>query len=115
MKLSKEELLDLFEEMVLIREFERKIYEFATTGIVSGSVHLCIGEEAAAVGTVKSMGPDDYLLPTHRGHGQGLAGGTDPKNFLQRYLAKKVVYAKEESVQCISLIKNIIVSELKGF
>ncbi len=69
MKLSKEELLDLFEEMVLIREFERKVYEFATTGVVRGSVHLCIGEEAAAVGTVKSIGQDDYLLPTHRGHG----------------------------------------------
>ena len=89
MKLPKEELLDLFEEMVLIREFERKVYEFATTGVVRGSVHLCIGEEAAAVGTVKSMGKDDYLLPTHRGHGQGLASGTEPKKLLAEILGKE--------------------------
>lgn len=89
MKLSKEKLLELFEKMVLIRQFERKVFEFATTGVVRGSVHLCIGEEAAAVGAVMSMGKDDYLLPTHRGHGQGLAGGTDPKKFLAEIIGKE--------------------------
>jgi len=89
MKLPKEKLLELFEKMVLIRQFERKVFEFATTGVVRGSVHLCIGEEAAAVGTVMSMGKDDYLLPTHRGHGQGLAGGTEPKKFLAEIIGKE--------------------------
>ncbi len=89
MKLSKEKLLELFEKMVLIRQFERKVFEFATTGVVRGSVHLCIGEEAAAVGAVMSMGKDDYLLPTHRGHGQGLAGGTEPKKFLAEIIGKE--------------------------
>lgn len=89
MKLSKEKLLELFEKMVLIRQFERKVFEFSTTGVVRGSVHLCIGEEAAAVGAVMSMGKDDYLLPTHRGHGQGLAGGTDPKKFLAEIIGKE--------------------------
>lgn len=89
MKLSKEKLLELFEKMVIIRQFERKVYEFATTGVVRGSVHLCIGEEAAAVGTVMSMGKDDYLLPTHRGHGQGLASGTEPKKLLAEIIGKE--------------------------
>jgi len=89
MKISKEKLLELFEKMVLIRQFERKVYEFATTGVVRGSVHLCIGEEAAAAGTVMSMGKDDYLLPTHRGHGQGLAGGTESKKLLAEIIGRE--------------------------
>ena len=75
--------------MLLIRQFERKLYEFASKGIVRGSVHLCIGEEASAVGTVLSMEKDDYLLPTHRGHGQGLAFGSEPKKLLAEILGKE--------------------------
>ena len=89
MKISKEKKLELFEKMLLVRQFERKIYEFATTGVVRGSVHLCIGEEASAVGTVLSLKKDDYILPTHRGHGQGLAFGSEPREFLAEILGKE--------------------------
>jgi pyruvate dehydrogenase E1 component alpha subunit len=94
MKISKEKKLELYEKMLLIRQFERKIYEFATTGVVRGSVHLCIGEEASAAGTVSSAKKDDYILPTHRGHGQGLAHGTDPNKFLAEIIGKETGLCK---------------------
>ncbi len=94
MKIPKEKKLELFEKMLLVRQFERKVYEFATTGVVKGSVHLCIGEEASAVGTVLSMEKDDYILPTHRGHGQGLAFGTEPGKFLAEILGKETGLCK---------------------
>lgn len=94
MKLSKEKSLELFEKMLLVRQFERKVYEFATTAVIRGSVHLCIGEEAAAVGTVMNMGKNDYLLPTHRGHGQALAGGTEPKKLLAEIIGKETGLCK---------------------
>jgi len=94
MKLSKEKSLEFYEKMLLIRQFERKVYEFAVTAVVRGSVHLCIGEEAAAVGTVMSMEKSDYLLPTHRGHGQALAGGTDPKKLLAEIIGKETGLCK---------------------
>jgi TPP-dependent pyruvate/acetoin dehydrogenase alpha subunit len=89
MRITKKKKLELFEKMVLIRQFERKIYEFATTGVVRGSVHLCIGEEAASAGTVMSMADQDYILPTHRGHGQGLAGGTEPRKLMAEIIGRE--------------------------
>ena len=94
MKISKEKMLELFEKMVLARQFERKVYEFATTGVIRGSVHLCIGEEASAAGTAMSMGKEDYILPTHRGHGQGLASGTEPKKLMAEILGKETGLCK---------------------
>ena len=94
MKISKEKKLELFEKMLLVRKFENKIYEFATKGVVRGSVHLCIGEEASAVGTVLSLEKDDYILPTHRGHGQGLAFGADPRKFLAEILGRETGLCK---------------------
>ncbi len=89
MKLSNKLLTDLYEKMVLVRQFEQKVYDLATRSIVHGSVHLCIGEEASAVGTVAPLKEEDYILPTHRGHGQGLAKGADPKNFLAEIIGRQ--------------------------
>ncbi len=89
MKITNKLLLELFEKMVLVRSFERKIYDLATRSIVHGSVHLCIGEEAASVGTTMPLEDRDYILPTHRGHGQGLAKGADPDTFLAEIIGRE--------------------------
>jgi TPP-dependent pyruvate/acetoin dehydrogenase alpha subunit len=75
-------LLSFYEKMLLARSFEYKLFELAKKGTIRGSVHFCIGEEAAAVGTCLAIGQQDYIMPTHRGHGQELAKGTDPGRLL---------------------------------
>ena len=52
MDLDKDLSLKLLEKMLLARKFEEKVYDLAKKGVVHGSVHLCIGEEATAAGTV---------------------------------------------------------------
>lgn len=47
-------------------------------GEVPGSIHLCIGQEAIPVGACQSLGPDDYVTTTYRGHGWALAHGVSP-------------------------------------
>lgn len=94
MKLNKNMKLKLFEKMLLVRRFEEEVYRLATRGFINGSVHLCIGEEAAAVGTVLAIDKNDYILPTHRGHGQILAKGTNPKKLMAEILGKETGLCK---------------------
>lgn len=94
MEFSEETLLEFLEKMILVRKFEEKVFELAKKGTVFGSVHLCIGEEATAVGTVLALDKSDYIMPTHRGHGQALAKGADPKRFLAEIIAKETGLCK---------------------
>lgn len=66
-----------FEMLVLIREFETKVYDSFVAGLVQGTTHLCQGQEAVSVGTVMALRDDDYLTYTYRGHGPCIARGMD--------------------------------------
>ncbi len=76
---QKDELLELYHRMLLIRRFEEKVGEMYTRAKMGGYVHLNIGEEATVVGAVSALGPQDYLFTSYREHGHALARGTDPK------------------------------------
>jgi TPP-dependent pyruvate/acetoin dehydrogenase alpha subunit len=83
-------LLMLFlEKMLLIRQFESKVAEFARKGIFRGSIHFSTGEEATAVGSCLAVEAHDYILPTHRGHGQELAKGCDPSRLMAEIIGKR--------------------------
>jgi len=80
--------LTFLEKLYLIRSFEKKVYEFAERGLVFGSTHLGIGEEATSVGTLLNIKKDDYLIATHRGHGQELMKGTDVNSMMAEMIGK---------------------------
>jgi len=94
MKIETNIKLEFFKKMLLIRQFEYKIVEFARSGKIYGSVHLCVGEEASAVGSGFALKKEDYILPTHRGHGQAIARGTDVNRFLAEISAKETGLCK---------------------
>lgn len=94
MNVTQTRLLEFFEKMVLIRKFEDTVYDLAKRGVVHGSVHLCSGEEAPAVGACAALTPDDCILPTHRGHGQFLAKGADPNRLLAEIIGREAGYCK---------------------
>ena len=73
--LSREHGLRLLRQMVLIRRFEEKAAELYTLGKIRGFLHLYIGEEAVAVGTMQALTRDDNVVATYREHGQALARG----------------------------------------
>jgi len=80
--------LKFLENMYTIRQFELRLYKLAERGLVFGSVHLCIGEEATAVGTCMNLKKEDYMIATHRGHGQEIAKGSDVNEMMAEMLGK---------------------------
>ncbi|AUW59125.1 pyruvate dehydrogenase (acetyl-transferring) E1 component subunit alpha [Sphingobium sp. SCG-1] len=79
-KASKEELLEFYRQMVLIRRFEEKAGQLYGLGLIGGFCHLYIGQEAVAVGIQSALEPGkDSVITGYRDHGHMLAYGIDPK------------------------------------
>jgi pyruvate dehydrogenase E1 component alpha subunit len=83
-----EEMGEMFRAMTLIRRFEERASEEYMAGRIGGFLHLAIGEEAAIVGTVSALRPDDPLTSTYREHGQALARGSDPRAIMAELLGR---------------------------
>ena len=77
---SKEELLDFYKQMLLIRRFEERAGQLYGLGLIGGFCHLYIGQEAVAVGLQSAMTVGkDSVITGYRDHGHMLAYGIDPK------------------------------------
>ena len=71
-KYEKEFLKELLVKLYRVRKFEEQVQLLFTKGMVHGTTHLGIGEEATAVGTISALKEQDYVFGTHRGHVQAL-------------------------------------------
>ena len=77
---KREELLQLYREMLLIRRFEERAGQLYGLGLIGGFCHLYIGQEAVAVGLQSAMRVGkDSVITGYRDHGHMLAYGIDPK------------------------------------
>jgi pyruvate dehydrogenase E1 component alpha subunit len=65
----------LLRQMIRVRRFEEKCVELYSATKIRGFLHLCIGEEAVAVGVISSLGPGDAVVSTYREHGHALVRG----------------------------------------
>ena len=92
MAVEKEKLLNLYRTMVRIRRFEERVSEEFAAGSIPGSVHVYIGEEAVATGTIAHLRKDDYIMSTHRGHGHLIAKGGKIDLMMAELFAKKTGY-----------------------
>ena len=77
MQLSREALLQAYRQMKTIRTFEERLHDEIALGEIAGFTHLYAGQEACAVGVCEHLGPTDYIISTHRGHGHCIAKGCD--------------------------------------
>ena len=59
---EKNEMLELFRQMYLIRQFELACGENYTKGNIRGFLHLYIGQEATAVGSISCLNDEDYII-----------------------------------------------------
>jgi pyruvate dehydrogenase E1 component alpha subunit len=80
--------------MHVIRKFEEVAEASYMRGLVHGTMHLSIGQEASAVGSILALRPDDYILSTHRGHGHCIAKGADPSKMLAEFFGKETGYCR---------------------
>ena len=77
---SKDDLLEFYRQMLLIRRFEERAGQLYGLGLIGGFCHLYIGQEAVAVGLQSALTPGkDSVITGYRDHGHMLAYGIDPK------------------------------------
>lgn len=86
---DREELLAMYERMLLIRRMEKQLAADFKEGKLPGAVHLYVGQEAIAVGVCQALEDTDKISSTHRGHGHFLAKGGDPGAMMAEIYAKR--------------------------
>jgi TPP-dependent pyruvate/acetoin dehydrogenase alpha subunit len=73
--LETDQLLALYRRMLLLREFEERVYYLFLQGEIPGTVHQYQGQEGVAVGVCDQLSATDWITSTHRSHGHALAKG----------------------------------------
>jgi pyruvate dehydrogenase E1 component alpha subunit len=77
---TRDELLEFYKQMLLIRRFEERAGQLYGLGLIGGFCHLYLGQEAVAVGLQSAMKVGrDSVITGYRDHGHMLAYGIDPK------------------------------------
>lgn len=79
---SKDDLLQYYRDMLLIRRFEEKAGQLYGMGLIGGFCHLYIGQEAVVVGLEAAAEEGDKRITSYRDHGHMLACGMDPKGVM---------------------------------
>jgi 2-oxoisovalerate dehydrogenase E1 component len=86
--LSKDRLLALFRQMVVIRTCEEQLVKLYAAGKIYGACHTYTGEEAVATGVCAHLTTDDIVFSTHRGHGHALGKGVTPLELIAEVMGK---------------------------
>jgi 2-oxoisovalerate dehydrogenase E1 component len=84
----------LLARMLLIREFEERSHKLFLDGIVKGTAHSSVGQEAIAVAACAALRPSDFIVSHHRGHGHCLGKGAKPDLMMAELLGKAEGYCK---------------------
>jgi pyruvate dehydrogenase E1 component alpha subunit len=94
LKTSKDELLSLYKDMLLIRRFEEKAGQLYGMGQIAGFCHLYIGQEAVVVGTRASMVDGDQMITGYRDHGHMLACGMESRGVMAELTGRAGGYSR---------------------
>jgi acetoin:2,6-dichlorophenolindophenol oxidoreductase subunit alpha len=81
-------LREMLARMLVIRRVEERLGSDSLAGRLPGNVHLCVGQEAVAVGVCSNLSDDDYITSTHRGHGHFIAKGGEPRRMVAEVYAR---------------------------
>ncbi|OYV33535.1 MAG: pyruvate dehydrogenase (acetyl-transferring) E1 component subunit alpha [Acidocella sp. 20-61-6] len=106
--MGKDELLDAYSTMLLIRRFEEKAGQLYGMGLIAGFCHLYIGQEAVVVGMKHATSDGDEVITSYRDHGHMLACGMDPKGVMAELTGRSGGYShgKGGSMHMFSREKN---------
>lgn len=88
MPFRKNEVPELYEKMLLIRRFEENCGRLYMEGKIRGFLHLYIGEEAIAVGSISALREDDFVISHYRDHGHALSRGMEPQIVMAELMGK---------------------------
>jgi acetoin:2,6-dichlorophenolindophenol oxidoreductase subunit alpha len=80
--------IEQYARMIEIRDLEERVNGLFASGSIHGTTHLCIGQEALAVGLAAVLRPTDVVTATYRGHGMALALGMTPRSVLAEIMGR---------------------------
>jgi pyruvate dehydrogenase E1 component alpha subunit len=92
--LPEHDLIRLYEQMVLCREFEESCAEQYSKGHITGFLHLYSGQEAVAVGATAGLHKDDYITSAYREHPQAIVRGAEPRQVMAELFGKSTGICK---------------------
>jgi acetoin:2,6-dichlorophenolindophenol oxidoreductase subunit alpha len=79
--------------MAFIRAFENRLNDLFLSGAIAGTTHLCIGQEACALGVCDALLKEDAVFSNHRGHGHLLGKGADPGRLMAEIVGSPKGYS----------------------
>ncbi len=88
-RIERDQLIEMHKRMLIIRHFEQKAWDLASQGKIPGMLHVSIGQEAVSVGVCSALLPDDYILSSHRAHGDLIAKGVHPRKVMAELMGKE--------------------------
>ena len=86
---TRDEELDAYRRMLLIRRFEEKAGQLYGMGLIGGFCHLYIGQEAVVTGVMMAAKPGDQTITSYRDHGHMIACGMDPKGVMAELTGRR--------------------------
>ncbi len=92
--LTQEQLLQAYDDMLLIRRFEEKAGQLYGMGLIGGFCHLYIGQEAVVVGMQMCLKPGDQVITSYRDHGHMLATGMESRGVMAELTGRSGGYSK---------------------
>ena len=91
---DKDAALAALESLLTIRFFEEAVDGLFARGLMHGTMHLSIGQEAVATGACAALRTTDFITSTHRGHSHCIAKGADLTRMMAELLAKQTGYCR---------------------
>jgi pyruvate dehydrogenase E1 component alpha subunit len=92
--MNRDQLLQAYSSMLLIRRFEEKAGQLYGMGLIGGFCHLYIGQEAVVVGIQAALGEGDQVITSYRDHGHMLATGMEPRGVMAELTGRSGGYSK---------------------
>jgi pyruvate dehydrogenase E1 component alpha subunit len=92
--MEKEEYLDLYYQMVLIRRVEEAAAQLYQQGKIGGFLHLYIGQEAVSTGLISARQPQDRVITAYRDHGVAINCGIPAQKVMAELLGKATGVSK---------------------
>lgn len=94
MTLTKENAEHYLLQMYQVRAFEEQAEKSYMAGKIHGTMHLSIGQEASAIGSISTLDPTDFIIGHHRGHGLCIAKGADLNLMMAEFYGKENGYCR---------------------
>jgi TPP-dependent pyruvate/acetoin dehydrogenase alpha subunit len=93
-EIPSETLIERYRMMARIRAIEEEVIESFSAGLIPGSTHPCIGQEAIPTGIIGELRLDDQVFATYRGHGEAIAKGVDATAMMAELMTRETGVCK---------------------